>query len=312
MIMSPTSAHMEQASRILHNAGLIGLPTETVYGLAADATQDLAVAAVFETKKRPTFNPLIVHGLSSQIFKKQVLWNEKAEALAQAFWPGPLTLVLPRLASSSLSLLVSAGLNSIAVRVPNHPVATTLLQKFGGLLAAPSANPSGKMSPTQASHVNEDFPNLFVLDGGDTLVGLESTIIDLTDEIPVLLRPGGLSQEKIESVIGSLRNASIGKPKAPGMMESHYAPNLPLRLNIHEPLSGEAYLSFGQTRHQGKHTLNLSSTGNLTEAAANFFNMLRLLDCSECHGIAAAPIPFTGLGVALNDRLARAAAPREL
>lgn len=305
-------AQLEEASRILHKGGLIGLPTETVYGLAADASQDLAVAAIFEKKKRPTFNPLIIHGLSSQAFKEHVFWNDKAEALALAFWPGPLTLVLPRRDTSSLSLLVSAGLNSVAVRIPNHPVAIALLQAYGALLAAPSANPSGKISPTQASHVRQDFPDLFVLDGGDTTVGLESTIVDLTEETPVLLRPGGLSQEQIESVIGPLKNPSIGSIKAPGMMTSHYAPLLPLRLNATEPLRGEAYLAFGETSYKGKNVLNLSTSSNLTEAAANFFKMLRCLDCCDYHCIAVAPIPFIGLGVGLNDRLARAAAPRGL
>jgi L-threonylcarbamoyladenylate synthase len=280
--------------------------------LAADATQDLAVAAIFEKKKRPTFNPLIIHGLSSQALQEHVLWNEKAETLALAFWPGPLTLILPRLETSSLSLLVSAGLDSLAVRAPHHPIALALLQAYGKPLAAPSANPSGKMSPTQANHVREDFPDLFVLDGGDTLVGLESTIVDLTGDTPVLLRPGGLSREKIESVIGPLEMPLTSAIKAPGMMTSHYAPRLPLRLNVQEPLNGEAYLAFGETSHSGKHALNLSETGNLTEAAANFFKMLRLLDHSDCHQIAVAPIPFRGLGVGLNDRLTRAAAPREL
>lgn len=312
LIVLPTQTHLEEASCILQNAGLVGLPTETVYGLAGDATQDVALAAIFKKKNRPTFNPLIIHGYSSQLFKKHVLWNEKAEALAQAFWPGPLTLILPKLDSSSLSLLASAGLNSLAVRVPNHPVALALLQGFGGLLAAPSANPSGRISPTQARHVEEDFPNLLVLEGGEAAVGLESTIIDLTDAIPTLLRPGGLSQEKIESVIGPLTVPSGGKITAPGMMTSHYAPRLPLRLNVLEPLKGEAYLAFGPTPHKGQHTLNLSLKRDLTEAAANFFKMLRMLDSSDWQAIAAAPIPFTGLGIALNDRLARAAAPREL
>lgn len=312
MIVSPTPARLEEASHILRNAGLVGFPTETVYGLAADATQDRAVADIFKKKRRPTFNPLIIHGHSSQIFQKHVLWNEKAEALAQAFWPGPLTLILPRLDASSLSLLASAGLNSLAVRVPDHPIALALLRTFGRPLAAPSANLSGKISPTQASHVEEDFPDLFILDGEDTSVGLESTIVDLTEKIPILLRPGGLSQEKIEAVIGPLITSSVSTIKAPGMMTSHYAPRLPLRLNVHEPLRGEAYLAFGPTSHEGQHVLNLSPKGDLTEAAANFFKMLRLLDCPNWQGISAAPIPLIGLGVALNDRLARAAAPREL
>jgi L-threonylcarbamoyladenylate synthase len=288
------------------------VPTETVYGLAADATQDLAVASIFEKKGRPRFNPLIVHGTSQEAFYDHVVWNKKATALAEAFWPGPLTLVLPRLESSSLSLLVSAGLPSLAIRVPNHPLALELLTAYGGLLAAPSANLSGRVSPTQAQHVAVDFPDLLILDGGETTVGLESTIIDVTTETPVLLRPGGLSSEHIEEVIGPIEMTPQSIIKAPGMMTSHYAPTLPLRLNVLEPQPGEAYLAFGPTSHEGDDILNLSPTGNLKEAAAHFFKMLRLLDQAEYEGIAVAPIPLKGLGLALNDRLARAAAPREL
>jgi L-threonylcarbamoyladenylate synthase len=312
VIIQPTHDHLEEALRILSRGELIGLPTETVYGLAADATQDAAVARIFEKKKRPIFNPLIIHGSSRESFKNHVLWNEKAEALAEIFWPGPLTLVLPRLSSSSVSLLASAGLNSLALRVPNHPLALTLLHKVGKLLAAPSANFSGKMSPTQAHHVEEDFPDVFILEGGDTSVGLESTIVDLTGASPLLLRPGGISQEKIEAVIGSLESSSVQAIKAPGMMKSHYAPTLPLRLNAQEPLEGEAYLAFGQTPYSGKHVLNLSPTGDVTEAAANLFKMMRQLDRPDFHHIAVAPIPFKELGVAVNDRLQRAAAPRAL
>lgn len=312
MIVEPAQAQIEEACRLLRMGELIGLPTETVYGLAADATQDLAVASIFEKKKRPSFNPLIIHGASRDVFQDHVIWNKKAEALAQAFWPGPLTLVLPRLESSSLSLLVSAGLNSLAVRVPHHPLALSLLQAYGTPLAAPSANPSGKISPTQARHVEEDFPDLFILDGGDTAVGIESTIVDLTTQTPLLLRPGGLSQEQIEDIIGKLEVSHQNTVKAPGMMISHYAPTLPLRLNVLEPFEGEAYLAFGSSSHQGNHVLNLSSGGNLTEAAANLFKMLRLLDRPDYCRIAVGPIPFVGLGLALNDRLARAAAPREL
>lgn len=311
MIFKPLSDSLEKALHILQEGDLIGLPTETVYGLAADATQELAIAKIFQLKNRPTFNPLIIHGLSHESFKGHVLWNEKAEVLARAFWPGPLTLVLPRLASSSLSLLASAGLDTLAVRVPNHPLALTLLERFGKLLAAPSANPSGKTSPTQARHVDKDFPNLFILEGGDTTVGLESTIVDLTGPSPLLLRPGGISQEEIESVIGPLE-ISHGSIKAPGMMKSHYAPTLPLQLNVQEPSIGGAYLAFGPTPYKGKHVLNLSEEGNLTEAAANLFKMIRLLDCPEFGKISVAPIPLHGLGMALNDRLQRAAAPREL
>ncbi len=312
MIYIPSSEYFEEALHLLQRGDLIGLPTETVYGLAADATQDLAVARIFEKKKRPTFNPLIIHGHSRDCFKEHVLWNERAIALAKIFWPGPLTLVLPRLPSSSLSLLASAGLNTLAVRVPNHPLALTLLKKFGKLLAAPSANPSGKPSPTQASHVNEDFPDLFILEGGDTSIGLESTILDLTGPSPLLLRPGGLSQEEIESVIGSVKIPTHMSIKAPGMMKSHYAPALPLTLNVSQPSAGEAYLAFGPTPYEGEHVLNLSCEGNLIEASANFFKMIRLLDRPGFHRITVAPIPLKGLGIALNDRLQRAAAPREL
>jgi len=312
MIVPPTPQALEEAICLLHKGELLGLPTETVYGLAADATQDLAVAAIFEKKNRPTFNPLIIHGISIQSFKEHVLWNERAEILAQVFWPGPLTLVLPRLPSSSLSLLVSAGLDTLAVRVPHHDIALTLLKKFGKLLAAPSANSSGKISPTQASHVEEDFPDLFILDGGNTCVGLESTIVDLTEPSSLLLRPGGISQEEIESLIGPLQVPFDLSLKAPGMMKSHYAPHLPLRLNAEAPLENEAYLAFGPTSWEGDHVLNLSQKADLTEAAANLFKMMRLLDCKAFHRIAVASIPFQGLGNALNDRLQRAAAPREL
>jgi L-threonylcarbamoyladenylate synthase len=312
VIFAPLSDSLEKALRILREGDLIGLPTETVYGLAADATQDLAVAKIFHLKNRPTFNPLIIHGPSRDRFKDHVVWNEKADVLARAFWPGPLTLVLPRLPSSPLSLLASAGLDTLAVRVPNHPLALTLLERFGKLLAAPSANLSGKTSPTQASHVDKDFPNLFILDGGDTTIGLESTIVDLTDLSPLLLRPGGISREEIESIIGPLEISSQASIKAPGMMKSHYAPTLPLQLNVQKPSIDEAYLAFGPTPYQGKHVLNLSEEGNLTEAAANFFKMIRLLDRPDFRKISVAPIPLHGLGMALNDRLQRAAAPREL
>jgi len=303
---------LKKALHILRKGELIGLPTETVYGLAADATQDLAVASIYDKKKRPTFNPLIIHGFSSEVFKSHVIWNEKAEALAQAFWPGPLTLVLPRLSTSSVSLLASAGLDSLAVRAPNHPIALALLKEFGNLLAAPSANPSGKVSPTQAIHVKADFPDLFVLEGGDTAVGLESTIVDLTSNLPLLLRPGGIPQEEIERVIGALGTPSQESIKAPGMMKSHYAPECPLRLNASEPLENEAYIAFGPTPYEGTHILNLSQKKDLTEAAANLFKMMRLLDQPNFQGIAVAPIPLTGLGMALNDRLQRAAVPHGL
>jgi L-threonylcarbamoyladenylate synthase len=238
-----------------------------------------------------------------------VKWDERAQVLANTFWPGPLTLVLPRKLTSSISLLASAGLETLAVRVPHHPVALDLLKKFGKPLAAPSANRSGKVSPTTAEHVAEDFPNLFILNGRATIIGLESTILDLTSATPLILRPGGISREELEEIIGPIQMHDSSTIKAPGMMKSHYAPHLPLRLNALEPQPGEAFLAFGPTAQSD---LNLSATGELREAAANLFKMLRLLDQMEFKGIAVAPIPMQGLGLALNDRLQRAAAPRDL
>jgi L-threonylcarbamoyladenylate synthase len=312
MIVQPTLENIQKAADILRQQGCIGFPTETVYGLAADATQDQAIAHIYEKKSRPTFNPLIIHGYSQDTFSKHVHWNEKAELLAQAFWPGPLTLVLPRLSTSSISFLASAGLSSVAIRVPSHPTALNILQSFGGLLAAPSANLSGKISPTQSIHVEQDFPDLLIFEGGPASIGLESTIVDLTGAFPALLRPGGISWEEIESTIGHLEKPSFSPIKAPGMLESHYAPTLPLRLNAEKPLINEAYLAFGPTAYQGSHVLNLSLEGNLREAASNFFTMLRLLDRPSFQRIAVAPIPWAGLGIALNDRLLRVAAPRGL
>jgi len=303
---------INEAIHILRSGHLIGLPTETVYGLAADATQDIAVARIFEAKKRPTFNPLIIHGSASNTFAAHVVWNEMAELLANEFWPGPLTLVLPRLHSSSISLLASGGLNTLAIRVPSHPIALEILNTFDGLIAAPSANLSGFMSPTQALHVAESFPELFIVDGGNANIGLESTIIDLSGPIPTLLRPGGITIENIESVIGTIDSHCIGHIRAPGMMKSHYCPMIPIRLNTHQPDENEAYLAFGNTDVTGDHVLNLSPDKNMTEAASNLFKMMRLLDKPNFKAIAVAPIPLCGLGLALNDRLARAAAPRDL
>lgn len=309
MIVSPSLESLEKALQILHAGGLIGLPTETVYGLAADATQDLAVAKIFEQKNRPSLNPLIIHGATQTTFQEHVEWDDRAQLLADSFWPGPLTLVLPRKSTSPISLLASAGLETLAVRVPHHPVALDLLKKFGKPLAAPSANRSGKVSPTTAEHVIEDFPNLFILNGGATTIGLESTILDLTSTDLLILRPGGISREELEAVIGPIQMHDSSTIKAPGMMKSHYAPHLPLRLNALEPQPGEAFLAFGPIAQSN---LNLSATGDLQEAAANLFKMLRLLDQMEFKGIAIAPIPMQGLGLALNDRLQRAAAPRDL
>ena len=312
MIFSPTTANIARALRRLQAGELIGVPTETVYGLAAIATQDAAVAKIFEAKNRPTFNPLIIHGASSEVFQAHVVWNDMAESLAQAFWPGPLTLVLPRRETSKISLLASAGLDSLAVRIPRHQITLSLLRELGDVLAAPSANLSGRMSPTHAHHVKTEFPDLLILEGGPSIVGLESTIVDLTGPTPTLLRPGGILQEELEAIIGPLADPAEKLIKAPGMLQSHYAPTLPLRLNVDDPTAQEAYLAFGATSHKGPHVLNLSSKGDLAGAAANLFKMLRLLDLPHFSGIAVAPIPLQGLGIAMNDRLQRAAAPRGL
>lgn len=303
---------IKKASDLLHAGEVVAMPTETVYGLAADATNDTAIVKVYELKNRPSFNPLISHVPDIAIAKQFVQFSKTAEMLAEHFWnPGnhrPLTLVLPRLEKTNLSHLATAGLDTAAVRVPNHPIALELLRQFGKPLAAPSANPSNNISPTTAEHVRLGFGDKapFILEGGQCLVGLESTIIDMTQDQPVLLRPGGTTIEEIEEIlkISILKhNDPTASIKAPGMLKRHYAPRLPLRLNVIEPLEDEAFLGFGPT---GKATLNLSSSGNLAEAACNLFSMLRQLDTSKFKGIAVAPIPSTGLGLAINDRLNRA------
>jgi len=307
-----SSATLDLAVRRLAAGGLVAFPTETVYGLGGDATNDAAVAGIFAAKGRPHFNPLIAHVADHAAAAALVLFEDWAWTLVERFWPGPLTLVLPRRPDSPLSLLVSAGLDSVAVRMPDHPVALALLSAYGRPLAAPSANRSGAVSPTTAAHVAESLgPDAaLILDGGPCRVGVESTVLDLTGPRPLLLRPGGLALETLESVLGTpIESATIlpgTAPRAPGMLASHYAPTLPVRLDADEAGPGEALLGFGP----GPATLNLSSTGNLTEAAANLFAMLRALDRPEFAAIAVRPIPERDLGRAINDRLRRAAAPR--
>lgn len=285
------------------------MPTETVYGLAADARNDLAVARIFEAKGRPRFNPLIVHLPDAAAAREYVEWSDVAQKLADAFWPGPLTLVLPLKPDSGLSPLVTAELPSLAVRVPAHPLAHALLRQFSGPVAAPSANPSGRISPTEPRHVLDGLSGKIeaVLDGGACPVGVESTIVGLTGA-PTLLRPGGIAAEEIEAVLGRpLAIHGEGDPLvAPGQMTSHYAPGAKVRLNADLAEPGEAMLGFGAMDC----TLNLSEKGDLTEAAANLFHHLHALDAMQPAGIAVAPIPETGLGRAINDRLRRAAAPR--
>ena len=310
VVSKPVAANAEtiaQAARILADGGLVGFPTETVYGLGTDASNGEAVASIFAAKGRPRFNPLIVHVENVEQAAKHGEFSEPALALARAFWPGALTLVLPRRADSNLSHLVSAGLDTVALRVPSHPIARDLLAASRRPIAAPSANPSGKVSATTAAHVAEGLGGKvdFILDGGPSLLGLESTVIGFDGGRPTLLRPGAVAREEIEAIVGPLAGAD-DKIRSPGQLESHYAPRAALRLNAQQARDGEVLLGFGNAPGA---RLNLSPRGDLKEAAANLFAMLRALDKSAA-AIAVSPIPQTGLGEAINDRLSRATAPR--
>ncbi len=315
-IVKPTAATIGEAAKLLRDGELVAFPTETVYGLGADATNERAVAAIFAAKGRPQFNPLISHVSDSNEARRLVRWSAMADKLAQRFWPGPLTLVLPRTANSPIALLATAGLDTAAVRSPSHPVARALIAAAGRPLAAPSANRSGSISPTAAKHVSDSLGEAIklILDGGRCEVGLESTVLDLTTEAPTLLRPGGATREEIEETIGpiDLSHAVPGGKaahKSPGQLASHYAPARPVRLNATSVDAGEGLLAFGPAPPAGaKLICNLSATGSLTEAAANLFAMLRALDKPGIDRIAVMPIPQTGLGLAINDRLRRAAA----
>ena len=308
-----TDASIAKAAELLREGRLVAFPTETVYGLGADATNDKAVAAIYAAKGRPEFNPLIVHVSDMSALDNLVEWNDTARLLATQYWPGPLTLVLPRKKDAPVSLLVSAGMDTLAVRVPSHPVAQKLLRVVGLPIAAPSANVSGKLSPTTPVHVAESLGSKvdLILAGGKAQIGLESTVLNLTSPVPSILRPGGITKEQLEKLLGKVDVAygdATSKLLAPGMMASHYAPNLPLRLNAESLNEGEALIGFGHDFRikGGAARLNLSEQGDLEEAAANLFAMLRQLDKPEYKGIAVMPIPATGLGVAINDRLKRA------
>ena len=312
-IYAPIKGNVDAAVGLLCQGELVAFPTETVYGLGGDATNDQAVAQVFAVKRRPEFNPLIVHIGKPDDAESLAKLDDRAELLAAAFWPGPLTLVLPRTASCPVSPLASAGLGTIAVRTPDHRVAQMLLSAFGGPLVAPSANASGQLSPTAAKHVERSFGDdvRMILDGGPCRVGLESTVVGCFQNAVWLLRPGGIENEAIEDLVGvHLREALPGDSiRAPGQLQSHYAPNLPLRLNATTVAAGEALLAFGPRVPSGAATVqNLSEVANLQEAAAHLFAMLHELDRPDFDGIAVAPIPNTGLGIAINDRLRRAAA----
>lgn len=315
-IAAPTAQSVAEAARLLRGGQLVAFPTETVYGLGADATNERAVAAIFEAKGRPRFNPLISHVLDAGEARKFVLWNQTADKLAARFWPGPLTLVLPRSPGSPISLLATAGLDTVAIRAPSHAVAQALIRAAGRPIAAPSANRSGAISPTRAEHVAESLGARvpLILDGGPCLVGVESTVLDLTNTTPTLLRPGGVPREAIEALIGPVLLSDAlpsgdSAHKSPGQLESHYAPARPMRLEATRVSADEGLLAFGPTVPQGAMlTYNLSLAGDLGEAAANLFAMMRLLDRPGIGRIAVMPIPETGLGLAVNDRLRRAAA----
>jgi L-threonylcarbamoyladenylate synthase len=302
---------VSEAARRLCAGELVAFPTETVYGLGADARSDDCVSAIFAAKDRPGFNPLIVHFATAARAVEEIEFDERAEKLATRFWPGALTMVLRRRQTCSISLLCSAGLDTLAVRVPSQPVAREMLEIASIPIAAPSANRSSAISPTTAEHVAADLSGRIdlILDGGACPLGVESTVVDLSTDTPTLLRPGGVPVEDIEAIVGPLAKAGDGAPKSPGMLRRHYAPGRPVRLDTDSPLDGEAFLGFGPTAVSA--TLNLSVTGDLKEAAANFFAMLRQLDCGDYAGIAVSPIPETGLGRAINDRLRRAAAPAD-
>lgn len=322
-ILPANEAAIAAAAACLADGGLVGFPTETVYGLGADATNGEAVARLYQAKGRPAFNPLIAHVGDIASARAIARFDRLAEALAEAFWPGPLTLVLPKTTDCPVAELATAGLDTVAIRVPAHPVAQSILRAFGRPVVAPSANLSGHVSPTTAAHVESDLGGRIdlIVDGGAVTVGVESTIIGCF-EAPVLLRPGGLPREAIERVIGhnlirvpEHTADDTGVPLAPGMLASHYAPRASVRLNAEHVEADEALLAFGAADISGmaasRAVMNLSPSGDLTEAAANLFGYLRALDQTGARSIAVMPVPHHGLGEAINDRLRRAAVGRE-
>jgi L-threonylcarbamoyladenylate synthase len=322
-ILPAGEAAVAAAARLLAQGGLVAFPTETVYGLGADATNPAAIARLYQAKGRPAFNPLIAHVRDISAGMAIARFDERAIALAEAFWPGPLTLVLPKTKDCAVADLATAGLETIAIRVPAHPVAQEILRAFGGPVVAPSANLSGHVSPTTAAHVQSDLMGRIdlIVDGGPVAVGVESTIVGCFDE-PMLLRPGGLPRGEIERVLGRAlvpppedTGSETGQPLAPGMLASHYAPRTPVRLNAASVEAGEALLAFGSYAVPGVDAaaavMNLSARGDLNEAAANLFGYLRALDARNARAIAVMPVPQHGLGEAINDRLRRAAVGRK-
>ncbi len=323
LILPASRAAVARAARCLAEGGLVAFPTETVYGLGADAANAGAIARLYEAKGRPSFNPLIAHVGDIAAAMRIARFNATATKLAEAFWPGPLTLVLPRTTDCAVADLATAGLDTIAIRVPAHPVARDILRAFGGPVVAPSANLSGHVSPTSAAHVQSDLAGRIdlIIDGGAVEVGVESTIVGCF-EAPMLLRPGGLPRGEIERVLGRPlaqppedADNDAGQPLAPGMLASHYAPRTQVRLDATNVEANEALLAFGPGIVPGAHAataaMNLSPRGDLNEAAANLFGYLRILDTRGARAIAVMAVPHHGLGEAINDRLRRAAIGRE-
>ncbi|HQS83962.1 MAG TPA: L-threonylcarbamoyladenylate synthase [Alphaproteobacteria bacterium] len=311
-LFPPTFENIQKAAQLLREGELVAFPTETVYGLGADAFQEKACQKIYTAKGRPSFNPLIVHCLENTQVEELAFLGQDAQKLAAQFWPGPLTLILKKRTPSLLPSIVTAGLETVAVRIPLHPTARALLKAFGRPIAAPSANRSGFLSPTLARHVLEDLHSkvAMILEGPPIEVGLESTILDLSEDVPILLRAGGLEIEKIQEFLGQkiFMNQTVSKIKSPGQLLKHYAPHLPLRFNAEDVDSEEGLLAFGSPLSGSKVTFNLSKTENLEEAAQNLFAFLHLLDeRSDITGIAVQSIPEHGLGIAINDRLRRAA-----
>ncbi|WP_334535974.1 L-threonylcarbamoyladenylate synthase [Bradyrhizobium sp. AZCC 2230] len=321
-VLPAGQAGAEAAARILAAGGLVAFPTETVYGLGADAANATAIAHLYAAKGRPAFNPLIAHVADLAAARRIGRFDVRALRLAEAFWPGPLTLVVPKTENCPVADLATAGLDTVAIRIPAHPVAEAILRAFGGAVVAPSANISGHVSPTLAAHVESDLAGRIdlIVDGGPVAVGVESTIVGCF-EAPMLLRPGGLSRERIEAVLGMPlgrppveAESGDSQPLAPGMMASHYAPRATVRLGAQDVAPGEALLAFGPDRVPGQEAaaavMNLSPAADLDEAAANLFGYLRTLDAKSPRAIAVMTIPEDGLGEAINDRLRRAAVAR--
>ena len=314
-IKPATPANLKRAGDLLCEGGLVAFPTETVYGLGGDATNEAAIAKIFAVKSRPSFNPLIVHIADLAAAEKVAVFDDRARALAKCFWPGSLTLVLKRQKNSPVSEAASANLPTVALRVPDSDIAQALLRQISHPIAAPSANRSGNISPTTAEHVAASLGTAvrLILDGGPCKVGIESTVLDLSGNRPCLLRPGVITEDMLIEKIGALEKATLNdpkKPRSPGMADRHYAPSIPVRLNVTSVAPGEALLSFGSHSISGfAAERSLSPSGDLDEAAANLYDRLHELDWSGFQAIAVMAIPEEGLGLAINDRLRRAAAP---